>query len=143
MIRACGWCRLFLGIKPPLHLWAVTHGLCRRCQAELQGSASATTPSPRALLILARKAPPVAAHLALPALAYLEPTAIVWDRRHGARRGTPQRREDERRQGDRRAAGASLWSRSSLFVQPSGYVPSSLSMESTSLNRSQRPPAAA
>jgi hypothetical protein len=55
------------------------------------------------VLVLSRDVPAVAAHLGLPARAYLEPTTIVWDRRYVDRRRNWEPVAIERRQGERRA----------------------------------------
>lgn len=100
IIRVCAWCALFMGVKLPLERWEMTHGICRPCC--LRGDVWVSPPSvrgqPRSLLILPRRVPPVSAHLAIPALAYLEPTTVIWDRRYGDRRqggkaATPERRQ--------------------------------------------------
>jgi hypothetical protein len=84
MIRVCAWCELFLGVKPPFQKWEITHSICRPCRLFVLAE---VTPhpvwgQPRALLILPRGAPPVVAHLAIPALAYVQPTTVMWDRRY-------------------------------------------------------------
>jgi len=121
VIRVCGWCRLFLGVKPPFSEWAVTHGICVPCQTRLLADHGAEPPARPAspnFLILARRAPPLAAHLALPVLAYWEPTLVLWDRRARDRQDTASVLEPERRREDRRAPGSGPVTGSSLLVCP-------------------------
>jgi hypothetical protein len=126
MIHVCGWCRPFLGVKPPFSEWAVTHGICVACQTRLladHGAEPPACPTPRNLLILTRRAPPLAAHLALPVPAYGEPTLVLWDRRANDRHETPSGLEPERRRGDRRAPGSGPVTGGGLLVRPAVRQP--------------------
>jgi hypothetical protein len=108
VIRICGWCRLFLGVKLPFSTWAVTHGICGPCRDRLGDRVGTPPPrrTPRNLLILARHAPPLTAHLALPVPAYWEPTLVLWDRRATALHGLSGVTRPECQPQDRRAPGS-------------------------------------
>jgi len=117
MVRVCGWCQRFLGVKAPLDQWTATHGICESCRERLiAGPQRSPAQRPGAVLILSRDVPAVAAHLGLPARAYLEPTIIVWDRCYVDRRRNRQPVAIERRQSERRARVASPWTRGVLFL---------------------------
>jgi hypothetical protein len=62
--------------------------------------------------------PPVSAHLTIPALAYLEPTTVIWDRRYGDRRQGGKAATPERRQSETPRDPGSFLILASVFTRP-------------------------
>jgi hypothetical protein len=106
VIRVCGWCDCFLGLKPPEHLWTVTHGICVPCEAAMRGRpVSRVDPPPgRYLVIVAADAPELAAAVQARVAPWAEYLTVVTDRR-GREPGRLAGGQDQRRGAPTRVHG--------------------------------------
>ena len=115
MVRVCAWCHLFLGLKPPLQRWTVTHGICPACRDRF-GEGPCEPAHAAGTLVVAED--PLGAEAAGELIGRAaHPTVVVADRRRGERRRANVPVATERRRGDRRAAPPASWARGYAFVE--------------------------
>jgi hypothetical protein len=118
VVRVCGWCGLFLGLKRPVDRWELTHGICRSCECKLDTALrpSPTVATPR-MLVVSRD--PIGLEAAGKLIARVgHSILVVADRRHSDRRWRRVRVPAEQRRADRRAAPPASWTDGYVLVEP-------------------------
>jgi hypothetical protein len=115
VVRVCAWCHLFLGLKPPLQRWTVTHGICPACRDRFSAGPGEPARAAGTLVVSEDPLGVEAAGELIGRAAY--PTVLLADRRRSDRRRAAVPVSVERRRGDRRAAPPPSWARGYAFVE--------------------------